>query len=334
MKIFRVLIVALVLMSVLVAAVPSVRAQDSASCTTQSLSYEVVLQWTLEYLHVEITTGTPVVRVFGFTVVEGETSLVNFEIEYISASGETVIASGSFALTDTCTPDFAAATSGWECSVASSTASYETVLAEGNVTIVILTYEEWYDWALDIGIIQIGTHYETWELTALYYEYLLTLGVDLTTFTTTCYLPWQPGPVTLHNAGNGSLREEFPVRAYFVNAAEHPDLDALLRSDPHNAVNNSAYLGELMYEGTVDVIGGGDAYVVLAPHSLAAGYNVLVVVCGVEAPGQCEFAAYWSVSDADANGEVEGELITYASSYFNGAAWYTHSADQPANFGN
>lgn len=336
MRFLRILIVALVVLAAFAALTPGVSAdEDVQSCSEATLSYEVVLNWAFEYLHVSVTTGTPVVRIFNYEIEVGPTTVVDFDIEYYSDSGELVLASGSFVLSDDCTPDFAASTAGWTCNTTAVTESFEEVVDEGSGLIVIMSYEEWYDWAIDIGFLKIGTHYEEWELWVFYYEYLITVGIDITTLTTTCTPPpWQPGPVTLHNAGNGSLREAFPVRAYFVNASEHPDLDAGLRSDPHGTVNGSSYLGELAYEGMVDVVGGGDVYVVLAPHSMAAGYNILVVVCGVEAPGQCEFAAYWAVTDADNNGEMEGSLVSYATSYFNEAAWYTHSPDQPANWGN
>lgn len=321
----------LLLVAVLVAAfaflapVPTVQADDDLTCTTETISWEILNDWASKYARLQVTTAEQVVRVFGITVFTGPTTVVDFQFEYINAQGQTVLASGSFTLSDSCTPDFMASVDGAICDVSSVVEHYEETLAEGSIEIVVMSYDDWYVWALDIGFFQIGTHYEQYELVYFYYEYLISIGIDVETITRSCYFPWVPGPVTLHLDGNGSLREPFVVQAYFVNPGEHPDLDSALRSDPHSAVRNSSYLGELMYEGVVDVPGNGDAYVVLAPYSEADGYNVLVVLYGVE-DGPV-FAGYWSVYDAPEgeapNGEMEASLISFADSFFTGGH-YTH----------
>lgn len=289
---------------------------DSESCSITNIEVRIVAEW--QSVHLDITITSVSVGVLGHesdpvvvVTITGETESGEIQIFTIQKTID-----GCENLRD-----------GYECQqVSSDVRNIERVLAEYRDLDIDVSFEEWvegpYPWFY-ARVQQLNITIDYIEVRIVAYGEITRDGYLCTLTTST----WFPSAVTFMAEGNGALRTNFPTQVYYISPADHPALHEGLLTDPFGTVASSTYLGEWVSDGTYDYLrqpGGGLSFL-LAPYSPDGNY--LVLVCGVENPGECVFGAYWSVSDPDGNGESEGEMLTHATDYLTGAWSYTN---QPA----
>ncbi len=317
-QVSRVIVLLLVAGLVLVTPFASVFAGEEIvgeqNCSIASFEAQIVAEW--EAVHAEVTITKVTSYVFGHNIG----SVVIVEIEYETASGEILLATieesydGCEGLIDV----------GYTCeSLPSEIYEIQAILAEFYALDIDVSFNSWvigaypYFWA----------EVEQVNITIDYLHIAVSLNGVLTIDNYACTLSqWFPDAVTFYVDGNGTLREAFPVQVYFVNATDHPALHEGLMNDPHGTVDSASYLGELVLETAYDTLYAPDGRLSFVLNTYAPTGYYLAVICGVETAGECEFGAYWNVTDVDGNGLLEGTLQTHASSYLTGVNYLSSNS--------
>jgi len=164
---------------------PASAGNVTESCTTKTLTYTVVKDWVFEYLKIDVLTVRAVAELRYNVIPLSDRHVLDFDITYIKVSGEVVLAHGTITLSDSCTPDWQKAHTNWTCETSSVTQSFDEIIRRGHFGGAVLDYDSWLVGFFHKGT-GIGVQYEEWELKAFYFQYLISVGVDITTSTTRC----------------------------------------------------------------------------------------------------------------------------------------------------
>ncbi len=318
------LLLVVALLAGFVLAAPASAGDVTVSCQIQTLSWELVKDWTFHYLNVEVETVQAVVMLKYVVYPVGDRHVIDFDITYITFSGQTVLASGQIVLNDSCT-GFETPNASFICSTANVEESFSEVVARGRLGHLWVSYEDWY-----VGIFirgnGVGLHFEEWELHAMWLTYLLTLNIDITTATTTCNGYVGPGGQemllwTYNDGGNVAEFAGNPVSYYMVDTfgTEHfinsgvvgPFGDISIIVPPGHYPSNAEY-------GEWNVVDGlGNQMLIVPSRMFVARVNGFIVETVIQGPSEPDYP----VTTYVVLGQSDTVNLHLRSSTPNAVAW-------------